>query len=126
MSLDVKSYPRFDGRHYKKWVDLMIPLLGIVDLKDLLEGTLVAPSPAVTKPAMLTGTPDTLAWSMYNAQLSEFKEYQKELKEFNKRTNEALGVLSQSLVFGIWDRRLKWVSGRVPDGYEAVGMAKPG
>jgi hypothetical protein len=24
------------------------------------------------------------------------------------------------------DRRLKWVSGRVPDGYEAVGMAKPG
>ena len=59
MSLDVKSYPRFNGRHYKKWVDQMIPLLGIVDLQDILEGTLVAPAAAIVEPTIPTGTPAT-------------------------------------------------------------------
>jgi len=59
MSLDVKltSYPRFNGRHYKKWVDQMVPLLSIVDLMDILNGTLVAPAVVIQEPTIPAGTP---------------------------------------------------------------------
>jgi hypothetical protein len=59
MSLNVKSYPHFNGHHYKKWVDQMIPLLSIVDLWDILEGTLVAPAIAIAELTIPVGTPQT-------------------------------------------------------------------
>ena len=44
LSVDLKSYPRFRGQQYKKWIDQMVPLLNIVDLMPILEGTLVVPT----------------------------------------------------------------------------------
>ena len=94
MSLDVKSYPHFNGRYYKKWVDQMVPLLGIVDLQDILEGTLVAPAAAIAEPTIPAGTPATGTaapvaptsqdWSLYNAQLGQFDRYTKALEKYAK------------------------------------------
>jgi hypothetical protein len=114
MSLDVKSYSCFNGCHYKKWVDQMIPLLGIVDLKDILEGTLIAPATAILEPTIPTRTPATGTaaavaptsqdWSLYNAQLGQFDRYSKALEKYSKQHGEALGVLNQSLDNGIWEQ----------------------
>jgi len=114
MSLDVKSYPRFNGRQYKKWVDQMTPLLGIVDLLDILQGTLVAPAVAIQEPTIPTGTPavgtttavppTSQKWSLYNAQLGQFDRYTKAVEKYQKRRGEALGVLNQSLDLGIWEQ----------------------
>jgi hypothetical protein len=111
MSLDVKSYPHFNGHHYKKWVNQMIPLLGIVDLWDILEGTLISLAAVITEPPFPTGTPATSTtaavpptaaeWALYNAQLRQFNRYTKALKKYNKWNGEALGVLNQSLDNGI-------------------------
>jgi hypothetical protein len=112
MSLDVKLYPHFNEHHYKKWVDQMIPLLGIVNLKDILEGTLIAPAAAIQEPTIPTGIaatgtsaaipPMSQDWSLYNAQLGQFDRYTKALEKYSKRHSEALGVLNQSLDYGIW------------------------
>ena len=114
MSLDVKSYPRFNGRHYKKWVDQMIPLLGIVDLRDILEGKLVAPAVVIAEPTIPVGSaaagstaaagPSSQDWSLYNAQLGQFDRYTKALEKYQRRHGEALGVLNQSLDNGIWEQ----------------------
>jgi len=92
----------------------MIPLLGIVDLQDILEGTLVAPAAAIAEPTIPTGTPATGTaaavaptsqdWSLYNAQLGQFDRYTKALEKYAKRRGEALGVLNQSLDYGIWEQ----------------------
>jgi hypothetical protein len=114
MSLDVKSYPRFNGRHYKKWVDQMIPLLGIIDLRDILEGTLIAPAVVIAEPPMpamtpATGTtaaalPSAVELSFYQVQLGQYKRYNRALEKYQRRRGEALGVLNQSLDIGIWEQ----------------------
>ena len=95
MSLDIKSYPRFNGRHYKKWVDQMVPLLRIVDLMDILNGTLTAPTVTIAELAMpahtpATGTtatvlPSAMELSFYNAQLGQYERYVKVLEKYQKR-----------------------------------------
>jgi len=92
----------------------MIPLLGIVDLKDILEGTLLAPAVVVQEPTIPTGTPavgTALAvaptsqdWSLYNVQLGQFDRYTRANEKYLKRYGEALGVLNQSLNYGIWEQ----------------------
>ena len=92
----------------------MVPLLNIVDLMPILEGTLVAPTVTIPEPPIPTGTPATGTtpampptsddWSMYNAQLKRFERFEKATEKYLKRRGEAHGVLNQSLDLGIWEQ----------------------
>jgi len=109
-----KSYPRFNGKHYKKWVNEMIPLLNMVDLVNIMLGTLVTPTPVRTRPSIPTGTPATGTtvavpptaddWSMYNALLKQYEWYERDNEKYLKKRGEAYGVLNQALDIGIWEQ----------------------
>jgi len=114
LTVDPKSYPRFRGKQYKKWVDEMCPLLNIVDLVDILEGTLVTPAIVHPEPPIPTGTlatgtaaavpPTADDWLLYNTQLKQYEQYEKSNEKYLKRRGEAYGVLNQSLDLGIWEQ----------------------
>jgi hypothetical protein len=113
MSLNVETYPLFTGSHYKKWYDSIVPLLGIVDLLDILNGTLTAPTAVVEPvlPAMVPGAnggpatyPDAQAMGFYSAQVKQFERYEKMNEKYLKRRGEAKGVLSRALTPAIADQ----------------------
>jgi hypothetical protein len=72
----------------------MIPLLGIVDLWDILEGTLIAPTVAIAEPPMpaitpatgmtATALPSAIELSFYQAQLGQFKRYNRALEKYQR------------------------------------------
>jgi len=115
MSLSIDSLPKFDGRHYKKWADNMDSVLMMMDIKAVVTGTLRAPITGLSEPAIPTGTPATTAggqptpptsgeWSQYNALLAQFERQNKAQKEFDEKNLRAMGVLSKTLITGIWEQ----------------------
>jgi len=113
MLLSVSDLPKFNGHHYKQWVDKMAPVMMLLDIKAVLEGTLIPPSAiTVTEPqipVVVGSTVPTLTdWVQYNALLlqynSQYNWHRKAQKDYNKKNLKALGVLNICLSTGIWNQ----------------------
>ena len=111
-----QDFPKFNGTRYKQWVDKAAPLFGVVGLLDVLEGRLLPPVGGITtRPTIPTGTMSTATvpvpipptsddWSMYNAQLGEFKDNEKKQNEYDDKVQRVKSYLNICLSDGIWQR----------------------
>jgi hypothetical protein len=127
ISISPSELPKFDGTRYRVWVDKISPLFSIMGVLDLLTRRIVAPPTAFTRPVIPVGLSTTTAgvttvaaptsdqWSLYNAQLEQFKDQDRQQKDFDDRAQRALGYLNICLSFGIWER-IKGMS--APDAWD--------
>jgi len=123
VSITPDQLPKFDGRHYKQWVDRLNPMIMMLGYKGILYGTLAVPAPvAATAPIEPQfpsgaggGPPTTAEIALYNAQLGQYTSllsrfntetdrFTKLHKECDDKNTGALGVLNQCLSFGIWEQ----------------------
>ena len=88
MSVSTSDLPKFEGRGYKAWTEKMdFPML-FLGIKEVLDGSLTAPTaPTTTPPVMPTGTTATaLDWTRYQAETvnynAEQDAYRRSAKDF--------------------------------------------
>jgi len=113
MSISASDLPKFDGRHYKQWLDKIEPMFRYMDLLGVLNGVFIAPVTGYAEPAIPTGVPNAAGqptdptaeqWSQYNAQLSQFERQSKLQMAYDDKVVRAMGALNLCLSFGIWEQ----------------------
>jgi len=113
-TISTDKLPRFNGTHYKKWVDDFMPHAMMLDIVKVLQGHLVAPAPfTATKPVLPTpaadGTPPSTDKLIYfNTCLADWVADHdwttKQQKEHDEKNTHAMGTLNHCLSFGIYEQ----------------------
>ena len=113
-TISTDKLPRFNGTHYKKWVDDFMPHAMMLDIVKVLKGHLVAPAPfTATKPVLPApaadgSAPSTDVLTYFNTRLADWVADRdwtaKQQKEYDEKNTRAMGTLNHCLSFGIYEQ----------------------
>ena len=111
-TITTKDLPRFDGRHYKKWVDEIMPTISLMDLLKIIDGTLVEPAamslsaPIFPVPTGNATEPTGAQLAYYQAKLAQYNSerdwHGKQQSNFDSKNIQAIGLFNTCLSTGIW------------------------